>query len=470
MQEITVPITFSGRIRLKSLIVIRQEMPFERNLFDMVRGKWQLPESQSPMIMRPEVMQDIETNIGQDAGSNFTRILRLCGERGVGKTHLAMQFAHTHYEKSRFQSIVWLNISDNNQDSLESQWAYLCVGLGVELTEKSSLADMTRLAYQKIISYGEALFIFDGVEDYLSIEPYLKFNNSAITLLITSRNGIAWGYNDHHYELQPFTEDQAVTWLEQWQQRHNTPSNLEQNRKLVRNVHCHPLRLQELATLMTYQAAASASTQSVKFQSNVDINTIVQDEFAFRFLSYCALLCPYQEVELDFFYSLIGDTMHYEVSEAIYLLKQHGLIGYPPTSSRFYTPSILADIALRDLKNNEKIKMITELLQVSLKILSPNNAHSMINHLSQLVEHIVDILSTEHKKSPSVRAFFQNNKPSLLLQVLNDSPQILIKFVDLYNQTLIRNNLDNLPELRNTIQGIKKSFNESLTLEHKCMQ
>lgn len=469
MQETTVPITFSGRVRLKSLIIIRQEMPFEKNLFEIVRGKWQLPDSQSPMIMRPEVMHELETKMqAQAENRNFTPVLRLCGERGVGKTHIAMQFAHAHYENSHFQSVVWLNITDNNLDSLESQWVYLCAGLGLKLPEELSLADMITLAYQKIISYGEALFVFDGVEDYLSIEPYLKFNNSAITILITSRNGITWGYNDRHCELKPFTVDQAISWLEQWYKRNNRQSEREDNRQLARRAQCHPLRLQELATLITYQTGSRQHT--VKFQSNVDINVIEQDEFAFRFLGYCALLCPYQEVKLDFFFLLFKGDMKLEVTEAIFLLKQHGMIGYPPKSNYFFTPSILADMALKGLSNKDKTRMVTELLQVSLKILSPSNASSMINHISHLVEICLEILETEYNNRPTFSTFYQNVRPAQLLEVVKDFSPLLIKFVDLFNQILSSNNHDTYNSLRNCIKDLRESFQQKPSFEAKYLK
>ncbi len=462
------PITLTGRIRLKSLIVIRQEMPFKENLFSLVRGKWQLPESQGPIITRPEVMHDLESIMqAQTANSNSTPVLRLCGERGVGKTYVAMQFAHTHYENSHFQSIVWLNISDNNLDSLESQWVYLCVGLGLELTEDMQLADMIRLAYEKIISHGNALVIFDGVENYGSIEPYLKFNNTAITLLITSRNGITWGYTDRRYELKPFSEEQAIIWLDQWAEQHNQPSDRERNRKLALSVHCHPLRLRELVTL---QGAVSAITPSVKLQSNVDIHAIEQDEFAFRFLRYCALMCPYEEIELDFFYALFGDEPNFEafeVNEAIYLLKQHGMIGYPPKSNHFYTPSILSHIALRDVNKNDKIKMITELLQVCLKTLLPKNAPSIIMHLSHLVELFIEMLEPANNKQPTRLIFLQDTKPAQLLQVLKNPPPPFIKFIDLYNQILSKNNLDAIEDIRNAITNIRDFFQQKPSLGNK---
>ncbi len=466
MQETTVPITFSGRVRLKSLIIIRQEMPFQANLFDIVRGKWQLPNAHNPMIMRPEVMRELETKMqAQPENRNFAPVLRLCGERGVGKTHMAMQFAHAHYENARFQSVVWLNITDNNLDSLESQWIYLCAGLGLKLSEELSLADMITLAYQKIISYGEALFVFDGVEDYLSIEPYLKFNNPAITILITSRNGITWGYNDRHCELKPFTEEQAISWLEQWCQRNNRQSEREHNRQLALKAQCHPLRLQELATLITHQTGSAQHT--VKFQSNVDINVIEQDEFAFRFLGYCALLCPYQEVELEFFVLLYKGDMRFEVTEAIFLLKQHGMIGYPRKSNYFYTPSILADIGLKGLNNKDKIGMITELLQVSLKVLSPNNASSMINHISHLVEIFLEMLDVEYRRSPTFSTFFQNVRSARLLEVVKDFSPLQLKFVELYNQILSSNNRDMYDSLRNCLKDLRESFQQKPSLEVK---
>ena len=127
-------------------------------------------------IGREKDLADLD-NIIKNA--NQVAISAVAGMGGVGKSELAKQYIQAH-KKSYSGGICWLNATEDN---FISQLISLS---GVEVDEKLSLVNQVQDCYNNWQWQGNVLLVFDDVQNYKHIKPYLP-TQSHFKVLITTR-------------------------------------------------------------------------------------------------------------------------------------------------------------------------------------------------------------------------------------------------------------------------------------------
>ena len=106
-------------------------------------------------------------------------ISAVAGMGGVGKSELAKQYISQHQETYP-GGICWLNATEDN---FISQLINLS---GVEVNEKLTLVNQVQDCYKNWQWQGNVLLVFDDVQNYKHIKPFLP-NQSRFKVLITTR-------------------------------------------------------------------------------------------------------------------------------------------------------------------------------------------------------------------------------------------------------------------------------------------
>ena len=127
-------------------------------------------------IGREKDLKALDENI---KNANQVAISALAGMGGVGKSELAKQYISQHQENYP-GGICWLNATEDN---FISQLINLS---GVEVNEKLTLVNQVQDCYKNWQWQGNVLLVFDDVQNYQHIKPYLP-NQPRFKVLITTR-------------------------------------------------------------------------------------------------------------------------------------------------------------------------------------------------------------------------------------------------------------------------------------------
>jgi tetratricopeptide (TPR) repeat protein len=123
--------------------------------------------------VRDQLTQGRPTSIGQTAAFQ--------GLGGLGKTQLAVEYA-SRFRANYPNGVIWLTA---DQD-IPAQLTRLAVDAKWVAAESEHKVKLD-IAQYRIRSYSGCLIIFDNVEDFTTIEPYLPLTSAQPHLLLTSR-------------------------------------------------------------------------------------------------------------------------------------------------------------------------------------------------------------------------------------------------------------------------------------------
>ncbi|MCW8377089.1 FxSxx-COOH system tetratricopeptide repeat protein [Streptomyces justiciae] len=135
---------------------------------------WNLPTRNAGFIARDDLMLEIKTRL---TDSTTRAPLALTGPCGVGKSQLAIEYAH-HYRSE--YDLVWYM-----QGAYTSSLAELAAALGCWQADSSDV-DGVRALHQELRERSRWLLIFDGVENPVDLAGLLPNGDGHV--LITSRN------------------------------------------------------------------------------------------------------------------------------------------------------------------------------------------------------------------------------------------------------------------------------------------
>ena len=111
--------------------------------------------------------------------TNQVAISAVAGMGGVGKSELAKQYISKH-QKTYPGGVCWLNATEDNFI------AELINLSGVEFDEKLTLVNQVQQCYNNWQWQGNVLLVFDDVQNYQHVKPYLP-NQPRFKVLITTR-------------------------------------------------------------------------------------------------------------------------------------------------------------------------------------------------------------------------------------------------------------------------------------------
>ncbi|MBD2254771.1 tetratricopeptide repeat protein [Nostoc parmelioides] len=171
---------------------------------------------------------------------NQVTICAIAGMGGVGKTELALQYAHYHWHQNTYLGgICWLQGRDIKVGTQIVAFARTQLGL--------QPPDVPDLKYQ--LSYcwlhwqkGDVLLVLDDVNDWKEVKPYLPPQSSRFKVLITTRLQIA--EFTQPLTLDVLEEKAALDLLEHWIGKEKILQELANVKKLCQRLGNLPLALQ----------------------------------------------------------------------------------------------------------------------------------------------------------------------------------------------------------------------------------
>ncbi|KAG4441816.1 hypothetical protein IFR05_002680 [Cadophora sp. M221] len=204
------------------------------------------------------------------------RTYTLFGRRGVGKTDIALEFAHTN--TSKFDAIFWVNCETSG--ALRTSFAAIATALRLPNADRAGCHEENQLAVQHWLNKTSQqwLLIFDNAESSEILKGYWPTGAKG-AILITSRKyyNFANDAQRHGDTIKPFNERQSWELFMKllgpnWQQKNNDSQIKEKEEKPAK------------ALLQNFGGLAIAIQQAAQLVNNVSIGgpTIASTLEAFK--------------------------------------------------------------------------------------------------------------------------------------------------------------------------------------------
>jgi len=153
---------------------------------------------------RDEILKQIHRQFQNGGMISLTQTIS--GMGGVGKTQTALEFA---YRYAREYDLVWWLISETPQTIMKAVSEFVTRKALAKPYDEESFIRGTFISW--FDNNRKWLLIYDNVDSYEAIRPFLPRNSSNGNILITSR--LTRGYLGTKIDIEVFTEQEAIAFL-----------------------------------------------------------------------------------------------------------------------------------------------------------------------------------------------------------------------------------------------------------------
>lgn len=249
----------------------------------------------------------------------------LTGVPGSGKTYLAAQYAHDSKKAGKYAVIRWMRMDPL---SVHSEWVALAFDMNIEMAGLK-LSDIVRLVYRQLKQY-RYLLVFDGVESYDSIQPYIPVDSQAGQhVLVTSRAEVGWPYEIIVHRLETFSPVESVSFIREYCKVYGIEYIFDESQALALHDTMEGLP-QSLLASMSFLSASKVSNQKLTVSKLLDKFCQKQREGGRGLKVGSKFQCLHSLFEIN----LEGLQQHPNVRASLRLLTQLSLLGSSDCVSR----------------------------------------------------------------------------------------------------------------------------------------
>ena len=169
---------------------------------------------------RHELLDGLTTKLWKNSSPNFSYRIVLHGLGGIGKTQIALQYAHTH--RDEYGNVFW--VSTVSEATILT--GFQEIGKQTGCVEKIEQLEPEEIA-ARVLSWLNAqkrwLLVFDNTEDDSAVKKFLPHSSPQKHMLMTTRNEHC-GISAEKFEVTVLGLDEAIELL---LTRSNTTDTIE---------------------------------------------------------------------------------------------------------------------------------------------------------------------------------------------------------------------------------------------------
>lgn len=322
----------------------------------------------------------------------------ISGLGGVGKSELAVKYAHQHFKKGK--SAVWINAEtyETAKESFRSLLKTLKIKAVDQDGDEKSLSQMAKNVYKEFSE--DSLFIFDNADESSNISEYLPKNGFHV--LITSQNRKLFEQKHTLIDLNTLPEDEAVDLVK-------SSLNVENQlviKKLVELLGCLPLALQHAVAYIKesgrnideyielFQKSEQekkdflnrqGSMKTIYLTFKTAIDKVKQVELAEEILNVIAYFAPENIPKDVFFTSTKVDESKTSnvVSTAIDFLTKYSIVNL--SNEQISIHRLVQEVIKLELRNfGDEEKVLMKGLNLLKEFINRENAASRIPHIMSM--------------------------------------------------------------------------------------
>jgi tetratricopeptide (TPR) repeat protein len=213
------------------------------------------------LIGREVALESVRKELAHGNPTAIGQAVSFQGLGGLGKTQLAVEYAHT-FRDDYPNGVYWLNA---DQD-IPAQLVELC-DQAKWLAPESEAKSKLEVARQRLRSHSNCLLVFDNVENQETIEDYLPIVTATPHILITSRREQS-GFTP--VPLDPLTQVDSLELLYQEAgRRAQTESEIIAAQAIVETLDGLPLALELAGAYLKYRSSLEWNHYNEMLQNNL---------------------------------------------------------------------------------------------------------------------------------------------------------------------------------------------------------